>query len=269
MHDERFQRIEVNGAPATLDDLRRLAMQNYGHFTSMQVRDGAVQGLYLHLDRLKDATRELFGRELDLAAVRGWMRRIAGDAGSLALRVNVFSRAFDRDRPSQPAAPDVLVSAAPARRECTSPLRVRCQRYDRGAPHIKHVGTFGLFHQRRIAQQHGFDDALFMTADGAISEGTIWNIGFFDGRQVVWPQAPMLRGISMQLLQEGLRRNGVPMTVRRVTREELGDFRGAFFTNSAHAVQPIACIDDAAFVIDAGLRETLEAAIARAAWQAI
>lgn len=269
MHDERFQRLEVNGGPATLDDLRRLVAQNYGHFTSMQVRNGAVQGLNLHLDRLQDATHELFGRDLDLDAVRGWMRRIAGNAGSLSLRVNVFSRGFDRDHPSRPATPDVLVGASPARAASTSPLRVRSQRYDREAPHIKHVGTFGLFHQRRIAQQHGFDDALFVTADGAISEGSVWNIGFFDGERIVWPQAPMLRGISMQLLQDGLQRDGVPALVRRVEHAELADFRSAFFTNSGRAVQPIACIDDVAFTIDASICETLEAAIAKHAWQPI
>jgi len=269
MHDGRFQRIEVNGEPATQGDLRWLVVQNYGHFTSMQVRNGAVQGLHLHLDRLQDATRELFGHDLDLAAVRGWMRRVAGDAGSLALRVNVFSRGFDRDRPSKPATPDVLVAASPARDAATMPLRVRSQRYDREAPHIKHVGTFGLFHQRRIAQQHGFDDALFVTADDAVSEGTIWNVGFFDGERIVWPQAPMLRGVSMQLLQEGLRRDGAPMVVRRVERAELAGLRSAFFTNSARAVQPIACIDDVEFIVDAGLRDMLEAALTRHAWQAI
>ena len=52
-------------------------------------------------------------------------------------------------------------------------------------------------------------DALFVTADGAISEGSIWNIGFFDGERIVWPRAPMLRGISMQLLQDGLERGGI------------------------------------------------------------
>jgi len=269
MYDERFQRLEVNGEPATLDDLRRLVVQNYGHFTSMQVRDGAVQGLDLHLARLSEATRELFGHELDPDAVRGWMRRVAGDAGLLSLRVNVFARGFDRDHPSKPALPDVLVGAAPARVASAPPLRVRGQRYDREAPHIKHVGTFGLFQQRRVAQQHGFDDALFVTADGAISEGSVWNVGFFDGSHVVWPQAPMLRGISMQLLQDGLRRAGVPWVARRVERAELAGFRSAFFTNSARAVQPIACIDDVEFAVDARLREALEAALARHAWQPI
>ena len=36
--------MDLNGVPATLDQMKALALTNYGHFTSMQVRDGAVAG---------------------------------------------------------------------------------------------------------------------------------------------------------------------------------------------------------------------------------
>ena len=51
-----------------LDALRALALSNYGHFTSMQVRNGAVQGRELHVRRLEDATQALFGTPLDGAS---------------------------------------------------------------------------------------------------------------------------------------------------------------------------------------------------------
>lgn len=46
----------LNGEPPAVDDLRALALVNYGHFTSLQVRGGAAQGLDLHLRRLQDAS---------------------------------------------------------------------------------------------------------------------------------------------------------------------------------------------------------------------
>lgn len=269
MRDAAFHRTEVNGEPATPGDLRLLVVQNYGHFTSMQVRDGGAQGLDLHLDRLRNTTRELFGHDLDLDAVRGWMRRAVAGLAAASLRVNVFSRRFDRDRPCEPAAPDVLVTTAPARAVGGAPLRVRCQRHEREAPHIKHVGTFGLFHQRRIAQRHGFDDALFVTADGAISEGTVWNVGFFDGERVVWPQAPALRGIALQLLQAGLAGAGLVGVTRRVERAEVAHFRAAFFTNSSCPVQPIAAIDGIEFAAAPEIVARLAAAHSAAPWQPI
>lgn len=269
MTRDAWDRIELNGEPAGLDDLRLLALQNYGHFTSLQVRDGAAQGLDLHLQRLQQATQELFGQALDLDATRAWMRQAVAGASELSLRVNVFSRRFDRDRPLVPAAPDVLVTTAPARASASPPLRVASVRYLREAPHLKHVGTFGLFHQRRLAQARGCDDALFVAPDGAVAEGSIWNVGFLDGERVVWPDAPMLRGVSMQLLQAGLRDAGLASLVRRVDLDEIAGFRAAFFTNSGCAVQPIAAIDAVGFDAAPETMEALRAAARSAPWQRI
>ena len=262
--------IELNGAPAGVDDLRAIALVNYGHFTSMQVHDGCVRGLELHLGRLDQATRELFGCPLDVAQVRHWMRSAIGDGGSsVSLRVNVFSRALDRDRLNTPSAPDVLIASGAARAIAPSPLRVRSVRYERETPHIKHVGTFGLFHQKRLAQAQGFDDALFIDASGAVSEGSIWNVGFFDGERIVWPDAPALDGISMQLLKRGLQAQGIETVTRRVGITEVGAFRSAFFTNSSCTAVPIASIDATGFVVDAKLMDTLDACMAANPWQRI
>lgn len=264
----QLQRAELNGSIATADALRMPALVNYGHFTSMQVRDRRVQGLDLHLQRLDSATRELFGHALEGARVREYLRQIvADDTRPLSLRVNVFSRGLDRDRPLDPALPDVLVTTSAARALPATPLRIGSVRYTRELPHIKHVGTFGLFHQKRLAQARGFDDALFVDAGGTVSEGSIWNIGFFDGTRVVWPDAPALRGISMQLLDAGLRDRGVPTLTRRVELAEVASFRAAFFTNSSCAVKPIAGIDAVEFETDADLIAMLEAAADAAHWQ--
>ena len=58
-------RIEIDGRPPRIEDLQRLALENSGHFTAMQVRNGRVRGLDLHLARLHQGSRELFGVGLD------------------------------------------------------------------------------------------------------------------------------------------------------------------------------------------------------------
>ena len=172
MTNENFYRIELNGAPAQAEDLRALVQTNYGHFTSMQVQEGGVRGLGLHLDRLAHATQELFGCELDRELVREYLRQaIANDPRPRSLRVNVFSRALDRARMSAPAEVDILITVGAPAPAATAPLRLQSFRYQRELPAIKHVGTFPLFHYRRLAQQAGFDDALFITDDGCISDG--------------------------------------------------------------------------------------------------
>lgn len=267
--DVLFERVELNGVAATAADLRALLF-NYGHFTSMQVREGRVRGLDLHLGRLDRASIELFAHSLDIEATRGHLRTIlAGETRALSLRVNVFSRALQRDRLDAPAPPDVLVSLSAPRHPATAPVRVMSVRHERQLPHIKHVGTFDLFRQRRLAQAAGFDDALFVDARGEISEGSIWNVGFLDGARVVWPGAPALDGIAMQLLKRGLRALGVESVTRSVRLDEIGRFDGAFFTNSSCAVLPIAGIDEIAYAVDAKAVEMLEACMALAPWQPI
>jgi branched-subunit amino acid aminotransferase/4-amino-4-deoxychorismate lyase len=79
---------------------------------------------------------------------------------------------------------------------------VRSVVWQRELPQIKHVGTFGLFAERRAAMAEGFDDVLFVTADGDVSEGSTWNLAVHDGERLLWPQAPALRGTAETLLKQ-------------------------------------------------------------------
>jgi branched-subunit amino acid aminotransferase/4-amino-4-deoxychorismate lyase len=237
-------KIELNGEPVQIADLRALVQTNYGHFTAMRVEDGGVRGLDLHLARLDASTQALYGAPLGAERVRAYLRHIVAGARTLSLRVNVFARDLDRDRLDRVVAPDVLVMASASRPAIAAPMRVKSFVYARAAANIKHVGTFSLFHHRRLAQLEGFDDALFADASGRVSEGSIWNVGFVDADgQVVWPDAPQLDGISMQLLKMGLARNGVGTSTRLVRLADLANHRAAFFTNASVPVRPIASID--------------------------
>lgn len=258
----------LNGVVVDEAAWRSVALTNYGHFTSLLVRDRAVQGLDLHLQRLADATSELFGTPLDVDRVQAWMRQASGDGeGSQSMRVTVFSRAFNRERPADACDADVLIVTAPADTIATPAIRVATARYQRDAPQIKHVGTFGLFRQKRLAQRRGHDDVLFVDGSGQISEGSVWNIGFFDDGGVTWPQAEMLDGVSQRLLQRGLDECGVRSTHRPITCSHLASFRGAFFTNSRRAFVPIERIDDVNYPVVQSDSETLHRALATQPWQ--
>ncbi|HET8943007.1 MAG TPA: aminotransferase class IV family protein [Rudaea sp.] len=260
--------IELNGEPAQLEDLRLLAQTNYGHFTVMSVLDGRVRGLDLHLDRLQEGTRELFASELDLGQVRTYLRNaLAGKSGAISVRITVFSLAFDRARPGAAAVPDVLIGVSRAVPSPTAPLRLKSFRYQRELAHIKHVGTFPLFHYRRLAQSCGFDDALFVDADTGVSEAAIWNIGFHDGDGVVWPDAPQLAGTGVRLLQSGLHRFGISQTTRHVRVDDLGGMSGVFVCNANTVARPVACIDNIGFPLCSDLIATLQRAYASNPWQ--
>ena len=84
-----------------------------------------------------------------------------------------------------------------------------------------------------MARQSGFDDALYANADGLISEGSLWNIGFLSGDTVIWPKAPMLAGVAQALIDLGLAGQGLTSVTRPIHVEDIVTFDGAFICNSA------------------------------------
>lgn len=267
---ENFDRIEINGAPARVEDLRLLVHTNYGHFSAMRVEEGCVRGLDPHLERLERSTLELFGTALERERLRGYLRHAIGaEPAPLSLRVNIFSRALNRDWLDIAVPPDVLVTVALASPPLITPMRLKTFHYVRDLAAVKHVGTFPLFHYRRLAQQAGFDDALFVDDIGRISEGSIWNIGFADAHGVIWPDAPRLTGVSMQLLREGMARHGLPDTLRPIHLRDIAAYRSAFFSNASVPLRPIAGIDAVEFAIDAALLEKLRQCYESNPWQRV
>jgi branched-subunit amino acid aminotransferase/4-amino-4-deoxychorismate lyase len=262
--------VLYNGRAAGGEDLHALALRNYGHFTTMQVRHRAVRGLDLHLRRLREATRKLFATDLDDARVLDGLRR-GLDAAATAdgtARVTICAPDFDLRDPLRPMEVDVIVSISPPGDPEPEPPRVKSFRYERALPHIKHVGTFPLFHFAREARSAGYDDALFAGHDGRVSEGSLWNVGFWDGQAVVWPLAPALRGTCGQLLRAGLAELGVAQVSREVRLPELAGFRAGFACNSRGAWR-LAGVDEVAWAPDDGLVGLLQQALASRPWQPV
>lgn len=236
--------MQIDGQPASAADLGHFVLSNYGAFTSMQVEDGGVRGLDLHLARLEAEALELFGVAVPEPTLRQRMRQaLDGRSGLFSLRVNLFSDAVSLRAPEAVVEPRILTTLSPPAPSLTKPLRLQSQVYAREVPHLKHAATFGLTRARRQAVRAGFDDALFLDGDGRISEGSIWNIGFVQGEIVVWPEAPMLAGTEQALLQRGMADLGLDSETRPVRLSDLEAFDAAFICNSASPACAVASID--------------------------
>ena len=236
--------ILIDGYLAEVNDLSHFVLSNYGAFTSMQVEDGSVRGLDLHLARLESEALELFGVVVPEPLLRERMRRaLDGRSGRFSLRVNLFSDAISLRSPNAVVQPRVLTTLSPPASPLTQSLRLKTQIYAREVPHLKHAATFGLMRARRLAVQAGFDDALFVDSEGRISEGSIWNIGFIQGDTLIWPEAPMLVGTGQGLLQRGAVQAGWSSITRPIRLSELADFDAAFICNAATPACAVAGID--------------------------
>jgi len=254
-------RIAINGRDPTVEQLAFAALVNYGHFTAMQVRDARVRGLDLHLRRLAAATDELFRVGLDRELVCDRIRHALGPTRDASVRVVVFL-------PDGDEAPSVMVAVRPPLDAPTAPQRLQSVAYERPVAHIKHVGTFGQIHFGRLAERSGFDDALLTDAGGVVAEGAITNVGFFDGAGVVWPDAPALPGITMQLIAPRLAGAGLPSRRARVRLADLPFFRGAFVTNSL-GIAPVGRVDDLDLSLDGERMRTLREVYESVPWDPI
>jgi 4-amino-4-deoxychorismate lyase len=258
--------LELNGQLPDLAATQRLVTRNYGHYTSMQVREHRVRGLALHLARLDDGNADFFGARGDVTQelhLRELIRHALGGEPDASVRVAYVAAADER------AAPEVLVSVSDPIPEVPGPaLRVQTRAYQRAWPEHKHSATMGVAHSRRQAGQDGFDDALFFSGE-RISEGTSWNAAFWDGERVLWPEAPVLKGVTMVLLQIAMTMTGVPWGIRPVSRAELPDLLAAAAVNSICPARPIESIDDVVFTDSAALTDALTTAWKTVPWDEI
>jgi branched-subunit amino acid aminotransferase/4-amino-4-deoxychorismate lyase len=246
--------------PDATAQLRSVALVNYGHFSTVQAQGRSVRGMDFQVQRLQRSTQALFGAELPQARIRELLRQaLQGHEGLALVRINVYPTRLNWMDMKQPMPPGVLITKSPLAPPAHTPQRVRSTRYEREMPHIKHVGTFGLFHHRRQAQVLGFDDALFVNTAGSVLEGTTWNVGFHDGQRFVLPTGPALPGCAIHLLRQGMLKLGVPFVQRDVKLAELGGMRAAFLTNVPAVYQPIVQVDDIHYDFPQALHETLQA----------
>jgi branched-subunit amino acid aminotransferase/4-amino-4-deoxychorismate lyase len=222
-----------NGRAATAEELAPLAFAGYAHFTAMQVRGGRVRGLDLHLERLRTASVELFGRALPDDQVRSYLRTAlqAGPA-DLSLTATVYSRAGEFTAAGAEVESEMLVRTGSPSSGPEGPLALAAVEHERFLPAVKHVGEVAKTYLLRQAVAQGFDDAAFVDRRGRLSEATIWNLAFWDGGSVVWPAAEVLGGITMSIVRRQLDRRGVPQRVQDITLDDLPTLAGGVVMNS-------------------------------------
>jgi branched-subunit amino acid aminotransferase/4-amino-4-deoxychorismate lyase len=239
--------VRRNGRAAGAEDLAPLAFAGYAHFTALQIRGGQARGLDLHLERLRGASLELFGRALPDEQIRSLLRS-AIEAGppDLSLVATVYSPAGEFTVAGPDVEPEVLVRTGPPANGSAGPPALAVVEHERVLPTVKHVGEVAKTYYLRQAVAEGFDDAAFIDRHGRFSEASIWNLAFWDGTAVVWPDAEMLTGTTMGILRRQLDRLGVPQQVREIRSADLPALSGAVVMNSWNpgiAVHRIGSVD--------------------------
>ncbi|WP_405139867.1 aminotransferase class IV family protein [Nocardia sp. NBC_01388] len=254
----KLKRMELNGVPVTAAQLAPLGFVGFGHFTSMRITAGAVKGLTLHLDRLRRDCRDVFATELDTNRVRDLVRHaLPASDDSLVVRITVYDPALQLAHPGAPAQPHILVSARPALVVPQTPLTLQAAVGHRQMARIKHLGLFATQYLRAGAQRAGFDDVLLTSPEGTVSEIATSNIAFInDDGQLIWPDAEVLVGTTMRLINQA---RDEDVLTEKVTLADLPKFAAIVATNAAVGVRAVSRVDDTAFPTEHALIHTLRA----------
>ena len=162
--------VHIDGREVQAGELAPLAFSGYAHFTAMQVREGRLRGLDLHLRRLRGASLQLFGQALPDEAVRAFLRRaLASGPPDLSLMATVYSPAGEFTAAGADGGLRVLVRTAAPASGPRGPLKLALVDHERVLPRLKHVGEVAKTYYLREAVQRGFDDAAFVDRDGRLS----------------------------------------------------------------------------------------------------
>src|SRR6266568_4755629 len=197
----------------------------------------------IEIDGASASAEQLRAAALGRAAVLDHIRHALGDdVADASVRVYMHEGA---------ESPSVMVTVRPPGGMPSAPWKLMSAPYQRSLAHIKHTCDFGQRYYQRLAHDAGFDEALLTGPDAIISEGSITNIGFFDGTAVTWPAAPALHGITMQLIEPALAEHGLSSRRGHVRLAELASFAAVFVTN-ARGVAPVGLVDNVGLPVDAG-----------------
>ncbi|MCV6599634.1 MAG: branched-chain amino acid transaminase [Alphaproteobacteria bacterium] len=111
------------------------------------------------------------------------------------------------------------------------------------------------------AKELGYDDMLMLDVEGNIAECTVSNVFFVDKEGALHtPTAEgFLNGITRQTVIEIAKREGISISERKISPDELGDFVAMFTCGTAAEVTPVATVwDDYKYDVENGVLQKLK-----------
>lgn len=143
----------------------------------------------------------------------------------------------------------VLPLAAPAEHLYRDGVAVIFYELKRDA-HIASIKTGNLIHQvlgARQARNANAMEAIFLTPDGFVADGTRSNIYFVEDGRVLTPSTDVgiVAGITRSLVMEVAEAAGIPIREARFTPADIGDAAESFITSTTRGILPVTRIDGA------------------------
>ncbi|QEO09787.1 aminotransferase class IV [Protaetiibacter larvae] len=197
---------------------------------SWLVEDGTVRGLELHRSRFMTSIPRSRARELDLDAF--WDAAIA----ELPRTGSWFPRVELRE---QLGAPQLLfrLREAPALQRSLI-LTTHTGRDPRTAPTVKGPDLAAMIRLRTLAQTHGADEAVIVSPEGWIVEGSTTSICWWRGSTLCIPDRtlPRVDGVTLRTVLALATALGIEISEERTMPDELDELE-VWALNALHGIR--------------------------------
>jgi branched-chain amino acid aminotransferase len=239
--------VPAENACLPLNDLAIL--RGFAVFELLRTYGGKPFFLEAHLERLENSARQI-GLHLS------WSRQQMADMVAQTLTRNKFAEAnirvvvtggpsADFTTPENKPRLLILISPLPELpaewyRDGVKAITRITERPITGAKSINYIpATMAL----EAARRQGAIEALYVTRDGRVQEGTTSNLFIFTGQTLVTPGQEILPGITRRVILE-LAAPLFPVQIRDIKTEELFRASEVFITGTNKGLVPVVQIDD-------------------------
>lgn len=248
---------------ATIHVLSHAANRGSEVFDVLRVVEGGAGpvavGLRPHVARF-DQSMHLMGMEpsFDVGALeRAVAQTVVANPGATQVKlIAAWAEISDMSRPSS-RRPSLYVAAHPTYQpmvEPAEPVEVCVSTMPKIPasilpPGLKVAASYTpAIRQQLLADEAGFDDVIFATADGWLAEATTQSVLVIDrGRLLAPPLDSVLDGISRRLVLELANAEGWPVGVESIRWEQVHGADEVFFSSTSAFVRPVARIDDSCY----------------------
>ncbi len=221
-----------------------------GLFETVSGVAGQPRWLALHLERLQRGCERLQLPFRDFQALRGEIAALAAGAQRCLVKVIVTRGRAERRgyAPSGGERPTRIVSRHPwpqAAPRAWSGFRLGISGVRLGInpllAGLKHLNRLEQVLAQRALEQARLDEVLMLSSSELVIGGSMSNVFFADAAGLITPALGDcgIAGVMRGLVLEAAAKLGIPVQVRGVHREELGDMREAFVTNVRWGVQSV------------------------------
>lgn len=136
----------------------------------------------------------------------------------------------------------------PTRSDYKNGIKTITVEYERQFPKAKTLNMLPSFLAYKKAKKEGCYDALAVTKDGIILEGTRTNFFAIKKGTIFMPRKEnILDGVTMMTVLHVARKHGYRIEERDLYKSEISEYDGAFLTSTSSKIMPISSIDSHTF----------------------